>query len=164
MEGSPEPEEYNYTEVRDGHGAVGISEAEYNVMYELFEALGIDEDSHYSQWPEEVGSIFHHNGFIVVTLTEFTQENVDKYCGMVTDSNYLRFARASFSHAEIGCVMDQIASEEAGYPGYDANVFFKTSTLEEPHIVYHVPSAYFDIMQTYFKTEYGDIVEVATDR
>lgn len=167
--GTAEPEEYDFIEVREGwsYRPSSVPHTEYDIRRELWEALGIGAESHYSQWPGEIGSIDVHNGFVVVNLTEFTQENIEKYCAMVSDASCLRFARARFSYIELCSALERISSEISGYPGYVFENFTHMVNYgicprfgKDPHLELDITGEYFDIIRKYCAAEYGSIVKV----
>lgn len=162
-ETAAEPEEYDFVEVKaieDLNSELASGTGCYYSLKELYAALGLDEDPRYSAWPDDVGSIFCYNGFVVVTLTDFTQEKIDEYRGMVSEPDCLRFAKARFSQKEVGRVMEEIALEEEQYPEYGIEKLLRKMDFEDPHVICYVPTGSYRAAKRYFSKKYGDIVEV----
>lgn len=159
-----EPTEYDLVERREGMRLyAGITSEQLKTREELLKAVGVIqwETEFYYAWPEDIGELFYHKGFVVVALTEFTQEKIDEYRGMVSEPDCLRFVKARFSHEEINQTVNDIRAFKPLYSEYGITEDLIVWTTDvDPHVECLVPAASYESAKQYFNARYGDIVEV----
>lgn len=155
-----EPAEYDFVERRTDRRLYAVSTSEQNkTSEELLKAVGVIHWD--TAWPEDIGELFFYKGFVVVALTEFTQEKIDEYRGMVSEPDCLRFVKARFSHEEIDQTVNDIRAFKPLYSEYGITEGLMVWTTDvDPHVECLVPAASYESAKQYFNARYGDIVEV----
>lgn len=120
-------------------------------------------DIHSDEFPTELGMCpFLYNGFVVISLTTFTQEMIEKYRAMAIEPDLLRFAEARFSLTEIMRADEQIREDSVDINRYGISyaAMERRLVLIDPHIECIVAPDDFLLAEKFFGDNYGDIVEV----